>query len=264
MVAAKSDCTGQRFGMLEVLGKEQQSCLFRGRTVKKWVLLCDCGTIIKLVRSDFDRPNMQRSCGCLGKNRKGRVDNKRRPHDHAGKQFGNLLVLKIADGLQHSSKPVWECRCDCGNKCNIPARHLIKGDRLNCGGENHRHGLKYPLMPSPMPDAVQQLISQFLKYIPTHQDCKYKNQSVEDEKMDRLIRAAWILCHREWQGENLSDIFKNRFIFKYLRYADIAIGVRELRLLMCRKADPTTQRTYKHGLWWTGLDERIWGNVGGG
>lgn len=52
--------------------------------------------------------------------------------DLTGRRFGKLVVLEDAGRLCNSSR-VWRCRCDCGNECEIPARHLLHSGTVSCG-----------------------------------------------------------------------------------------------------------------------------------
>lgn len=223
MVAAKPDCTGQKFGMLRVLGKGKVVRSQNGRTRRLWDLECDCGATLSLSRYDFDRPTgrAQKSCGCLGKNRKGKVDNKRRPLDLAGQRFGALVAIEIIPGLKDKGSIVWECRCDCGNTCKKSARRLRHRTSygLHCGAAVHLPGAVYPVAPIPYPDDASNIVSKYLHLT------EYKGSRIDaalrDMKMDRLLRAAWIIAYRRRQGETISDLYEKRYIRKCLRYCSI-------------------------------------------
>ncbi len=52
--------------------------------------------------------------------------------DLTGREFGYLTVLSDT-GLRKSRRPIWLCRCSCGNECNILGRYLTNGDTKSCG-----------------------------------------------------------------------------------------------------------------------------------
>lgn len=52
--------------------------------------------------------------------------------DLSAQKFGRLTVVKRA-GQTKSRNVIWECKCTCGNTCNVPAGHLKKGETKSCG-----------------------------------------------------------------------------------------------------------------------------------
>ncbi len=52
--------------------------------------------------------------------------------DLAGQRFGKLLVLADT-GRRKSKRPIWACRCDCGQKVEILGKYLRNGDTKSCG-----------------------------------------------------------------------------------------------------------------------------------
>lgn len=55
-----------------------------------------------------------------------------RGKDLTGKRFGRLVVTK-QNGRDHRGYIIWECQCDCGNKCNVTSRYLTTGGTTSCG-----------------------------------------------------------------------------------------------------------------------------------
>ncbi len=245
--STKPDITGQRFGMLLVLGKNENSVLINGRRTKLWRCQCDCGNIADFPRIEFDRGDRRgrKSCGCLGKNRKGRVDNKRRPDDIKGQRFGNLVAIEMLPDVRECNSAVWKCQCDCGNVVNFHRKRLSAGVRLNCGDKTkHQFYLKYPPAPTPLPEEAWEIVKRYLVYTKAEYKSEYKSQSIEDEKVNRLLRAAWILYWRRSQGEELDELFERRYIWKYLRFAKAAIkdkSIREKRGSRCIIRDDLNQ-----------------------
>lgn len=223
MVKAKPDCTGQRFGMLVILGKGSKQS-YKNSYRQLWQAQCDCGKVVELPRGYFEI-NGQVSCGC--KRKRGLVDNKRRTLDISGQGFGNLQALGLTGKKDAYGKPTWLFQCSCGNTCQMSLsdirRREYKGTRINCG-ERVKHPerwLTYPPTPKPYPKEAANLIT---KYLPL---CELNYQqidsAVEDEKRDRLLRAAWIITYRKSCGEEISELHESRIIRKHLHYCSIDV-----------------------------------------
>lgn len=222
MAEAKPDCTGKRFGRLVVLGKAEV-VKKNGQSRRLWLLQCDCGKKIKIHRGDFDRSPLHRvSCGCARKDNSGV-----KPQNLTGKKFGNLTALKIIPDEQISPSDfskVWLCKCDCGNLVEKSTKRLHLNYGLHCGKRNNFHipYSNYPVCPNPIPKEVGDLIKKYL-YLTNSKAWKntdrelYKEQT-EETRIDRLIRACWIIVYRKHKGDNISNIHEKRFIRKHLRY----------------------------------------------
>ena len=52
--------------------------------------------------------------------------------DLTGQRFGRLTVIKPTD-KRSDRKVVWECLCDCGNKCFASSANLKKNNTQSCG-----------------------------------------------------------------------------------------------------------------------------------
>ncbi len=228
---AGTDITGQRFGMLLCIGSRRQlTGKIRKTYTTIWQFQCECGNLVEINRNHIER-NGQRSCGCLSRDRKGRVDNKRRPDNIQGQRFGNLIAIEMLPDVRENNSAVWKCRCDCGNFVNFSRKRLSIGNRLNCGDRTkHRFYLKqYPETPNSLPDEAWEIVKKYLIHTKAEYKASFESQSIEDEKFDRLLRAAFILCWRRSHGEELDELFERRYIHKYLRYARIAVKVRSIR-----------------------------------
>lgn len=225
----KPDCTGQRFGRLVVLGKGSRKLDKRNSYRQLWLLKCDCGNTIERQRGDFDNGYAKGrgivSCGC--KRKLGLVDNNRRPENIAGQRFGNLIAISLTGKKNSSHKPTWLMQCDCGKTREMSLSHirsvLKHGWQLNCADSiNHpRRYNRYPLTPTPYPPAAGDLVIKYLHLTRLHY--KQIDNAVEDDKRDRLIRAAWIITYRRQQGELITDLHEKRIINKHLRYSSIKI-----------------------------------------
>lgn len=63
------------------------------------------------------------------------VQQQRKAVELTGQQFGRLVVLFRAGTkvYRRSSKPLWRCRCTCGNELEVLGQSLIQGKTVSCG-----------------------------------------------------------------------------------------------------------------------------------
>lgn len=66
---------GKRFAMLECIGVGDIVRNKSGNQYRAYIYRCDCGNVIHKKRWDIEKKAAQRSCGCLGRDRVGRVNN---------------------------------------------------------------------------------------------------------------------------------------------------------------------------------------------
>lgn len=220
---AKPDCTGQRFGMLVVLGKGGTKP-YKNSYRQLWRLQCDCGKVIELPREYFEI-NGQVSCGC--KRRQGLVDNKRRPKNIAGVRFGSLTAVALTSKKDRNGKPTWLLQCDCGLAREMSLSTLLTYGheclRINCGdcSQHPDKWLTYPPIPKPYPKEAGELL---VKYLPlTELPYQQIDGEIEDLKRDRLLRVCWIITYRRSCGEKISELHERRIIRKHLRYCSIDV-----------------------------------------
>lgn len=112
------DLTGQRFGMLTVLGRSEKP-----HSHMCWRCRCDCGKQIDVFSANLRRGHTV-SCGC------------RRVLPYIGKRYGYLTVLeKTTKTVRHgrTRSPLWKCRCDCGNTVLVRLDSLTSGNIRSCG-----------------------------------------------------------------------------------------------------------------------------------
>jgi hypothetical protein len=229
MVAAKPDCTGQKFGRLTVLSKGPVVRDPKGHSRSLWNLRCDCGNEIQLARCNFDRKsNGQKSCGCLV--RLG-LQVKRQPTDIKGQRFGELVAESIIPGIHIYDRPVWLLRCDCGSTRRMTLKYinwlLTHGYRVNCGADIHQPCVHYPPTPSPYPADAAAIAQKYLRLAKWHGPLN--DSEIEDRCMDRLLRAAWIITYRRISGESISAIHEERLIKKHIRFARLSVTVDRLK-----------------------------------
>ena len=119
--------TNRRFGRLVV-----RSIVDRNRLGVRWSCDCDCGKT-KLVRGSYLINGTVKSCGCLAD--ESRVANgKANAEDLSNRIFGLLTVLRPTD--KRTPYPteyiIWDCMCECGNRCEIASKDLKNGTK-SCG-----------------------------------------------------------------------------------------------------------------------------------
>lgn len=52
--------------------------------------------------------------------------------DLAGQRFGRLVAIERA-GMDAAGRSIWNCKCDCGNVCNVSVSQLMRGRTNSCG-----------------------------------------------------------------------------------------------------------------------------------
>lgn len=58
------------------------------------------------------------------------------------KKFGRLVATKIV-GKNKKGNNLWECRCECGNKKQVPTSYLTSGTTKSCGCLHVENGRKH-------------------------------------------------------------------------------------------------------------------------
>ena len=130
------DLTGQRFGRLTVLERGEDYISPNSKNKKvKWRCKCDCGNIIEVEATSL-KSGATQSCGCLH----NELNSKLFTENLLGQRFGKLVVIS-RNGSTTKGNAIWHCKCDCGNECDVTAKHLKWGDTKSCGclisfGEN--------------------------------------------------------------------------------------------------------------------------------
>ena len=52
--------------------------------------------------------------------------------DLTNQRFGKLVAIRRLDEKKNGCF-LWECKCDCGNICKVPASYLKNGNTKSCG-----------------------------------------------------------------------------------------------------------------------------------
>lgn len=123
----KENLAGQRFGRLTVLDNFIEFKNTQGKTERKWLCRCDCGTE-KHFRERALRSGNTKSCGCY---RNERVREKT-ILDLTGKTFGELTALEQTEERGYGGAVKWRCRCSCGKEYIVAGALLTAGRVTHC------------------------------------------------------------------------------------------------------------------------------------
>ena len=118
------DLTGQRFGKLTVLSKDENNHNTKKGIV--WKCRCDCGKIVSVSSGNL-RSGITRSCGCLKHN-----NEKVGTQNLEGKQFNYWKVI-ARDTTIKNQGPFYLCECICGKRKTISGYNFVKGLSKSCG-----------------------------------------------------------------------------------------------------------------------------------
>lgn len=115
----KKNLIGQKFGRLTVISEY-------GRYKKKqvqWLCKYECGNTVIATTGSLNSGNTT-SCGCYNRSLLAK--------DLTNKVFGKLTAIKVVGRNKHKSL-IWECLCECGNKCYPTSNSLLSGNTKSCG-----------------------------------------------------------------------------------------------------------------------------------
>lgn len=124
------DITGQRFGRLTVLRKDEVK--HPKQEGAWWVCQCDCGNVVSVFGGAL-RYGSKKSCGCGQGVHVGNKGQALPRYDLTGERFGRLTVIRRDDSVPVGEPARWICKCDCGNEKSIGASMLRKGFTKSCG-----------------------------------------------------------------------------------------------------------------------------------
>lgn len=114
------DLVNKKFNSLLVLEKTNK---LDGTSII-WKCKCDCGNICEV--SSHHLMAGQQSCGCNNIN------------NLLGQRFGKLTVIKQTPKRTGNGGIIWECKCDCGNICEVASGNLVAGHTRSCGCLNSK------------------------------------------------------------------------------------------------------------------------------
>lgn len=126
------DLVGQTFGRWTVLHEGEYSYTPKGRRIKMWFCLCECGTSKNVSEASLVQ-NKSISCGCY---RKEQLAAKAVYEDISGNKYGSWLVLNREPDRFYPGggrATMWRCECSCGTQ-NVVAGNMLKsGISKSCG-----------------------------------------------------------------------------------------------------------------------------------
>jgi hypothetical protein len=112
----RKDLTNQTFNDLTVI--QQFECDIPNG-VRRWECQCICGNRTVVKTSDLTTGKVK-SCGC-----------RKVSQIPPGSIFGKLTVRNATDKRASNGTIIYLCDCECGNTCEVPSSHLIKGDLVS-------------------------------------------------------------------------------------------------------------------------------------
>lgn len=179
------DLTGQKFGMLTVVGRDVGNDYITpstGRVSPRWLCKCDCGNPqLRSVPAQQLRSGHTWNCGCKSTNKF---------KDLVGQKFGKLTVLERAEDYitpQNEREVQWRCKCDCGRECIVRGHSLRNGHTTSCGCAAIDASTKHGMHGTRLYNIYGHMIQRC--YNPA-------NKSFED------YGARGIYICDEWRGEN--------------------------------------------------------------
>ncbi len=57
--------------------------------------------------------------------------------DLTGQRFGKLVCIAPTEQRAANGSVIWQCQCDCGNKCFVPISQMLSGKTKSCGCLGH-------------------------------------------------------------------------------------------------------------------------------
>ena len=131
------DLTGEKFGKLKVLHRDEDVITKSGKKLVAWLCQCDCGNTCTVMSANLKSGNTK-SCGCIAdkiKHTKRDTPNSN-AEDFIDKQFGVLTVEKeiapYRDSKGHKQRR-FRCRCYCGKRKDTRIDELKGGVVVSCG-----------------------------------------------------------------------------------------------------------------------------------
>lgn len=128
-----TDLTGQKFGLLTVLGRGDDYISPDGKRRVRWRCQCECGGTA-LCQTGTLKHGKAKSCGCLARKLASeRAKNSISPRrvDLTGQQFGRLTAIRML--RVENNCCIWLCKCECGKEVEHKANHLNSGKVNSCG-----------------------------------------------------------------------------------------------------------------------------------
>ena len=133
LIEKKFVAPGVKFGRWTVLGDIQTVQRKNGKTERKLLCRCDCGTERYVLERSLLYGGSE-SCGCLRKEKATEANS----YDLTGQTFGDLQVLYETEPRNTMKGRWWVCQCSCGKTYACPGSLLVTGKRTHCGCKTDR------------------------------------------------------------------------------------------------------------------------------
>lgn len=128
------DLTGQKFGDLLVIKRIDNYVMPSGKQDIQWECICNCGNVCnKTTTFLLHSKCVNLHCGCKPINYV----------DKTGNRYGRLVVIGLSKTKNKNGKPIFSCKCDCGNIVDISSNSLREnGGTKSCGCLNTESRIK--------------------------------------------------------------------------------------------------------------------------
>lgn len=107
---------GDKYGYLIIISYNTKS---DNSNTNYWDCECICGKIVTIAQCNLKH---RISCGCIDKY-----------NDLTNKQFGMLKTIKPTIQRNSNNDIMWECVCECGEKCLVSSHKLVTNHTKSCG-----------------------------------------------------------------------------------------------------------------------------------
>ena len=107
---------GDKYGYLTIISYNPKS---DNSNTNYWDCECICGKIVTIAQCNLKH---RISCGCIDKH-----------NDLTNKQFGMLKAIKPTIQRNSNNDIMWECVCECGEKCLVSSHKLVTNHTKSCG-----------------------------------------------------------------------------------------------------------------------------------
>ena len=107
---------GDKYGYLTIISYNPKS---DNSNTNYWDCECICGKIVTIAQCNLKH---RISCGCIDKH-----------NDLTNKQFGMLKAIKPTIQRNSNNDIMWECICECGEKCLVSSHKLVTNHTKSCG-----------------------------------------------------------------------------------------------------------------------------------
>lgn len=128
------DLTGEKFGLLTVIGRGEDYVCPSGKRRLRWLCQCECGNT-KSIQPGTLLAGKAKSCGCEQKKLAAqhmKTVTEKLKADIEGERFGRLVAVSRTDRKRNGSY-LWICDCDCGERTEATVKELHSGNTRSCG-----------------------------------------------------------------------------------------------------------------------------------